>query len=93
MLSVITVVSMPSRSSSHAVSRAPWRKGRVSSANTATCLPFSTAARMTGAGFGGCAVALVNADGTGAFAADVRNAYGAGELYVCRAVAGAHIVE
>ena len=38
MLSVITVVSMPSRVSSHAVSRAPWRNGRVSSANTAHLL-------------------------------------------------------
>ena len=47
MLSVMTVVSMPSRSSSHAVSRAPWRKGRVSSASTVTRLPASTAPRMT----------------------------------------------
>ena len=39
MLSVITVVSMPSRVSSHAVSRAPWRNGRVSSAKTATFFP------------------------------------------------------
>ena len=54
--------------------------------------PSCRGARMTGAGFGGCAVALVNAEGTAAFAADVRNAYGAGELYVCRAVSGAHIV-
>ena len=43
MLSVITVVLMPSRTSSHAVSRAPWRNGRVSSAKTATFLPASTA--------------------------------------------------
>ena len=43
MLSVMTVVSMPSRTSSHAVSRAPWRNGRVSSANTATFFPCSTA--------------------------------------------------
>ena len=47
MLSVMTVVWMPSRTSSHAVSRAPWRNGRVSSANTVTCLPCSTAPRMT----------------------------------------------
>ena len=46
MLSVMTVVSMPSRSSSHAVSRAPCRNGRVSSASTRTCLPCSTAARI-----------------------------------------------
>ncbi len=55
--------------------------------------PSCRGARMTGAGFGGCAVALVNTEGAAAFAADVRNAYGAGELYVCRAVSGAHIVE
>ena len=47
MLSVMTVVSMPSRISSQAVSRAPCINGRVSSAKTATCLPFSTAPRMT----------------------------------------------
>ena len=55
--------------------------------------PSCRGARMTGAGFGGCAVALVNAEGTAAFTADVGDAYGAGELYVCRAVSGAHIVE
>ena len=47
MPSVITVVSMPSRTSSHAVSRAPCRNGRVSSAYTATRFPASTAARTT----------------------------------------------
>ena len=44
MLSVMTVVLMPSRTSSHAVSRAPCRNGRVSSAKTAILLPCSTAA-------------------------------------------------
>ena len=44
MLSVITVVWMPSRTSSQAVRRAPCRNGRVSSAKTATCLPASTRA-------------------------------------------------
>ena len=34
MLSVMSVVSMPSLDSSQAVSRAPWRNGRVSSAKT-----------------------------------------------------------
>ena len=47
MLSVMTVVSMPSFTSSHAVSRAPCRNGRVSSANTATVLPASMAPRIT----------------------------------------------
>ena len=37
---------MPSRTSSQAVSRAPCRNGRVSSAKTATLLPCSTAARI-----------------------------------------------
>ena len=55
--------------------------------------PSCRGARMTGAGFGGCAVALVNTEATAAFASDVRDAYGAGELYLCRAVSGAHIVE
>ena len=55
--------------------------------------PACRGARMTGAGFGGCAVALVNAEASEAFAADVRDAYGAGEIYVCRAVSGAHLVE
>ena len=38
MLSVMTVVSMPSRTSSQAVRRAPCRNGRVSSAKTAHLL-------------------------------------------------------
>ena len=47
MLSVMTVVSIPSLTSSHAVRRAPCRNGRVSSAKTATVLPDSMAPRMT----------------------------------------------
>src|SRR6187399_131849 len=47
MLSVMTVVLMPSRRSSQAVRRAPCRKGLVSSAMTVTFLPCSTAARTT----------------------------------------------
>ena len=47
MLSVMTVVLIPSRTSSQAVSRAPCRNGRVSSAKTAIRLPCSTAARIT----------------------------------------------
>lgn len=50
-------------------------------------------ARMTGAGFGGCAVALVPRAEAALFATDVRGAFGAGSVYVCRAVSGAHIVE
>ena len=47
MLSVINVVGMPSCCSSHTVSRAPCRNGRVSSANTSICFPLSRAARIT----------------------------------------------
>jgi len=50
-------------------------------------------ARMTGAGFGGCAVALVDVSGVDAFAEEVRARYGAGEIYVCRAVSGARLVD
>jgi galactokinase len=58
----------------------------------ATCL----GARMTGAGFGGCAVALVERDGVGEFADTVASRY-ADEcglrpgVYVCRPSAGASV--
>ena len=45
MPSVSTVTGMPSRCSSQAVSRAPWKKGRVSSAKTCSSRPASRAAR------------------------------------------------
>ena len=38
ILSEITVVGIPSFINSHAVRREPWRKGRVSSANTCSLL-------------------------------------------------------
>ncbi len=47
MLSQMTVVGMLSFISSHAVRRAPCRKGRVSSAKTSILWPRSMAARMT----------------------------------------------
>ena len=47
MLSVMSSTGIPSRESSHAVSRAPWRNGRVSHASTRIGLPASTAPRMT----------------------------------------------
>ena len=47
MPSVRMVTGMPSRWSSQAVSRAPWKKGRVSSASTVIFLPASTAPRTT----------------------------------------------
>jgi galactokinase len=54
-------------------------------------------ARMTGAGFGGCAVALVKADAAPAFVAEVAASYEkvAGlkpNIYVCRATNGAEVV-
>ena len=47
MPSVTTVTGIPSRASSHAVRRAPWRNGRVSSASTEMRRPASAAARTT----------------------------------------------
>ena len=55
-------------------------------------------ARMTGAGFGGCAVALVQADAADTFVEGVGPCYhsatGIGpEVYVCRAIDGARVVK
>ena len=55
-------------------------------------------ARMTGGGFGGCAVALVHAEKVDGFVTAVSTAYEAAtnlkpNIYVCRASAGAAIVE
>jgi len=60
--------------------------------------PACFGARMTGAGFGGCAVALVRADAAPAFVEDVGRQYNEaadarGTLYVCRPVAGARVLE
>jgi galactokinase len=53
-------------------------------------------ARMTGAGFGGCAIALVSADRAKAFAEEVAGAYREAtglepQLYLCRATDGAAV--
>jgi galactokinase len=58
--------------------------------------PACLGARMTGAGFGGCAVALVRAEGAEDFAASVTSAYQEAtglepKLYVCTASEGASI--
>ena len=58
--------------------------------------PAAVGARMTGAGFGGSAVALVRASGVDDFVRDVSSAYGSatgnpGTLYACRAVGGAFL--
>jgi len=60
--------------------------------------PSCYGARMTGAGFGGCAVALVSADDVADFSAEVLHGYQAtfdlpAALYPCRPVAGARLVE
>ena len=54
-------------------------------------------ARMMGAGFGGSALALVREDGSDAFVSDVETAYkestnASGQVFLCRAVAGAEIL-
>jgi galactokinase len=53
---------------------------------------------MTGAGFGGCAVALVSADRVEAFSRSVHAAYREkvdlpSAFFACRPAAGARIVE
>jgi len=60
--------------------------------------PSCYGARMTGAGFGGCAIALVAADDVAAFCEEVLFGYKAtfdlpAALYPCRPVAGARLLE
>jgi galactokinase len=59
--------------------------------------PACWGARMTGAGFGGCGVALVRAGEADAFVSAIEKVYRAethlpGALYVCHAVAGARLM-
>ncbi len=59
--------------------------------------PACYGARMTGAGFGGCAVAVVDLQGAEDFAASVAAEYGGQtrntpEAYICRATNGAEVV-
>jgi galactokinase len=59
--------------------------------------PACYGARMTGGGFGGCAVALIDADAADAFAQATADAYRAQtglepQVYVCAAAAGASVV-
>ena len=59
--------------------------------------PACYGARMTGAGFGGCAVALVAAERSDAFARQVEAGYRDAtslepKVYVCRATNGAEVV-
>jgi galactokinase len=58
--------------------------------------PGCFGARMTGAGFGGCAVALVRKDAAAAFVATVAEMYQQAtdltpNLYICQATAGAEL--
>lgn len=60
--------------------------------------PACLGARMTGAGFGGCAIALVERDGAEDFIRTVHPAYEAkaklrSQFFACRPVAGARILE
>ena len=60
--------------------------------------PSCFGARMTGAGFGGCAVALVEADSTRAFCETVLSSYKKSydlpaALYPCRPMAGARVLD
>lgn len=55
-------------------------------------------ARMTGAGFGGCAIALVQIDAAGSFASSVAECYRQttgmkAAIYICEATDGAELVE
>jgi galactokinase len=59
--------------------------------------PSCYGARMTGGGFGGCAIALVNAGEVNAFVDSVEKAYREKsglepQIYVCKASAGASVV-
>jgi galactokinase len=61
--------------------------------NEATCY----GARMTGGGFGGCAVALIQADTAQSFVQNVKEAYQRmtqlePSIYICRAANGAEVV-
>jgi galactokinase len=63
----------------------------------AQALPGCLGARLTGAGFGGCTVNVVETSATTAFAAELAQRYQTQtglkpEIYVCRASAGARVI-
>jgi len=60
-------------------------------------IPDCLGARLTGAGFGGCTVNLVNEEAVKAFIGELKSAYKAktgidAAIFLCRAAAGAHVV-
>ena len=62
----------------------------------ATCLPGCLGARLTGAGFGGCTVNLVEEQAAQAFAQRLAQEYTlrtgkTGEIYLCHASEGVHV--
>ena len=64
--------------------------------NTASLLPGCYGARLTGAGFGGCTVNLVESSQAEAFIASLKQAYETttrrkAEVYLCRASRGVHV--
>ena len=67
-------------------------------ADIAQHLPGCYGARLTGAGFGGCTVNLVEKSAAETFAADLAKSYQTQtglqpEIYICQASDGAHVVE
>ena len=65
--------------------------------NAAWCAPGTIGARMTGGGFGGCAVALVEQEQAEVFSRQVADEYQRAtglepSLYVCTAQAGASVI-
>jgi len=64
----------------------------------ARCHPACFGARLTGAGFGGCAIALVEADAAEEFMAEVHAGYRArfdlpSAVFVCRSASGARLLD
>ena len=64
----------------------------------AASLPGCLGARLTGAGFGGCTVNLVEAEKAGAFVEGLKEGYQQStsrqaQVYVCKASQGAHIID
>jgi galactokinase len=86
------------------MAEAHWSYSRDFEASCAECdtmveqaagLPGLIGARLTGGGFGGCTINLVERDQAGAFAAELRKRYEAStgivpQIHICHASNGAH---